>query len=162
MLLSLLYYLGKSGPTLAYKPDNTSLTEKDFMRMGNFFYLGVGQGVERNEGLYELPVPGFTNYHAIIYAFSIADRENNESRNPGKNYAIIAIIIPKFMRFSLKHPTSIESFLGEQISSFEDLRDLRDYWQNSLYYPKIFTYLWEFSSQNFFPPQLEHAAATLF
>ncbi|OLS26720.1 MAG: hypothetical protein HeimC3_08220 [Candidatus Heimdallarchaeota archaeon LC_3] len=123
----LIFHLSRLGPTLTYitKKDSTVISTNDAIRIGNFFYIAVGQGNERNIGLYELPVPGFSEFHSFVYAFEVLDPDNEDPRAQGKNYCMLAVIFPKWIREFLPHTSFINQVLNESFVQFQTLSEIK-------------------------------------
>lgn len=122
-----IFHLSRLGPelTMTTKKKSTIFTFNDYLRIGNFFYIAVGQGNERNIGLYELPVPGFSDFHSFVYAFEVLDPDNEDPRAQGKNYCMLAIIFPKWIREFLPHGSLIHTIVRENFLHFQTLTELR-------------------------------------
>jgi hypothetical protein len=122
-----IFHLTRLGPELTFttKEKSSVFTFNDYLRIGNFFYIAVGQGNERNIGLYELPVPGYPDFHSFVYAFEVLDPDNDDPRAQGKNYCMLAILFPKWIREFLGHFSSLNQILAENLIQFQTLTDLK-------------------------------------
>ncbi|MFX1514373.1 MAG: response regulator [Promethearchaeota archaeon] len=134
----LIFYTSRLGPTLAYKPTKVTFTEEDYIKMGVFFYLAVGQGNVRNYGLFELPVPGFPTYRSFVYSFDVLDPTNEDPRSEGKNYCLLVLLFPTRIREYLIHPFDLENLIEENITDFTALEHLRSPEVFNRLFPHIF------------------------
>jgi hypothetical protein len=126
---AIVFYLDKQGPELTYQPNmmRSPFSEADFIKMSTFYYMAVGQGnTGRNTGLYELPVPGYPEFHAIIYAFDVLDPDNEDPRDEGKNYCLLVILHPRWFRKFLYHPSKLELIIQEYLLPYYRLKDFKN------------------------------------
>jgi hypothetical protein len=126
---AIVFYLDKQGPELTYQPNvmRSPFSEADFIKMSTFYYMAVGQGnTGRNTGLYELPVPGHPEFHAIIFAFEVLDPENEDPRDEGKNYCLLVILHPRWFRKFLYHPSKLELIIQEYLLPYYRLEDFKN------------------------------------
>ena len=100
-------------------------TEEDYLKMGVFFYLAVGQGNVRNYGLFELPVPGFPNFRSFVYSFDVLDPDNQDPRSQGKNYCLLVFLFPTWVQEFLVHPFELEKIIREKIVDITKLEQLK-------------------------------------
>ena len=123
-----LFYLDQNGPTLLISTPQNTFNVGDYFRMGNFFYLAIGQGNTRNYGLYELPVPTNKNYHAYIYAFDALDEQlvDIDHRCIGTNYCLLVLFFPLNLRNRLPHPVNMEKIIREELFPFYRIDQLKD------------------------------------
>ncbi len=128
-----IFYNTKLGPSLAYVPAKVPLSEEDYIKMGVFFYLAIGQGNVRNYGLFELPVPGYPNYRSFVYSFDVIDPDNHDPRSQGKNYCLLVLLFPNWVHEFLLHPFDLEKIVREKLNDFTALEHLRS--------PEIFSRL---------------------
>lgn len=126
---AIVFYLDKKGPELTYQPNSrhSPFSEADFIKMSTFYYMAVGQGnTGRNTGLYELPVPGHPEYHAIIYAFEVFDPDNEDPRDKGRNYCLLVVLHPRWFRRFLYHPSKLELIIRDYLLPYYRLEDFRN------------------------------------
>ena len=93
--------------------------------MGNYFFLAIGQGHDRNIGLFELPFPGNPNYFSYIYATEIEDDEYDDPRSIGVNYALFTLIMKKSSKPNFPHPVTMEKYFVDVIKEYPNLKSFK-------------------------------------
>lgn len=127
------FHIDRTGPRLTFPPyieTSANYSDHDLLKMGNFFYLAIGQGSNRNFGLYELPTPGYPKTQAYIYAYELEDPNNPDPRNQGKNYCLLTFLIPTDERDLLPHSivleekikVCLEKYIFSQNKTLDDLK----------------------------------------
>ncbi|OLS27728.1 MAG: hypothetical protein HeimC3_01960 [Candidatus Heimdallarchaeota archaeon LC_3] len=125
---AMVFHLDKQGPDLTYQLPNKlfPFSEADFIKFSTFYYLAIGQGNNRNYGLFELPVPGYPEYHSMIYAFDVIDPDNEDPRAEGKNYCLLVILHPRWLRKFLHHSWKMEMIIQDYLLPYYKLENFRN------------------------------------
>lgn len=121
----LVFYLDDKGPKLLNSKENINLaySKQNLLKMGSFFYLAIGLGNERNLGLFELPVPGYSEYTAIVYSTEVKDESYMDQRSLGLNYLLLSFVFPKNKKSILPHSTQIEKIFENIVNNYPNLSD---------------------------------------
>ncbi|MFW9996426.1 MAG: hypothetical protein ACFFD4_30565 [Candidatus Odinarchaeota archaeon] len=125
VVYGLVFGLNEFGPTLIYQYEKNTLTELDIVKIGGYFYPAIGQGSNRNQGLYKLPVPGYPELNAFVYAYNVIDPDYTDPRCPGQNYCLVVVIFPKWVREFIPHPSELEKIFKETFAEFKEIKDLK-------------------------------------
>ena len=125
---AVVFHLDKQGPSLTYHLPSRHLpfSEADFIKFSTFYYLSIGQGNNRNYGLFELPVPGYPEFQSLIYAFDVIDPDNEDPRAEGKNYCLLVILYPRWIRKFLYHSWKMEMIIQEYLLPYYKLEDFKN------------------------------------
>lgn len=121
----LIYSLEMIGPNPIAKSSDPIFNYDEYLRIGNLFFLAVGQGNHRSYGLYELPVSGYQELHALVYAFDIHDQLNFDRRNNQNTYCLFVLIFFKELREYLPHITYIEELISKTLSNYNSIDKLK-------------------------------------
>ena len=134
-----VFCLDQNGPKLLMSTPQNTFCVEDYFKMGNFFYLAIGQGNTRNYGLYELPVPTYRNYHAYVYAFDVLDEQTIDTspRARETNYCLLVLYFPLNIRDKLPHPVDMERAIKEELVFSYRLDQLKDIYLNKRNLTKI-------------------------
>ena len=121
----LIYSLELVGPDLIARSSDPIFNADDYLRIGNMFFLAIGQGNYRNYGLFELPVPGYSQLHALVYAFDVDDQLNADYRNEHHIYCLYVLIFPKELRGCLPHIIYIEELIRWTLNTYPTIDKLK-------------------------------------
>lgn len=126
-----IFRFGQFGPEPIYKsqlPFDLSKEKEDafYLRIGLYYMTSIGAGHTFAEGLYELPVPDYDDFHGLVFGFRMKDTGNTDSRfeQIGKNYGLIVIIYPKIYRSIIPDHASLETKIAEVILEYADMNSL--------------------------------------
>ncbi|MHA1215157.1 MAG: response regulator [Candidatus Hodarchaeales archaeon] len=130
----LVFRFGLLGPEpflTSCLPFENGLDEKQreeyLIKLGTQYMTATGAGHEYALGLFELPVFGHNNYHALVYSFWMKEKNHPDKRirqNEGNNYGLVVILYPKIFRAILPTRFEIEKKIDHIISLYESMDEL--------------------------------------
>ena len=121
---ALVYNLESLGPNFILKSPSMQLDDNEIQKIGMFFYITVGQGLNYNIGLFQLPVPYIVNLLALVYSFKVTDTKIMDIGQKKENYCLLALLFPCKNRFYMHHLTIIEQIIRYQLKNCFELNDL--------------------------------------
>lgn len=86
------------------------------MKMGIYYFTALGQGQAHTTGLFgPLPIADVPGYVALAYVFSIDDPSNEDPRDNGRSYSLIAFSMPETLSPIFSNRSIIASLFEKKL-----------------------------------------------
>lgn len=103
--------------------------ETFLIKIGAHFMTVTGAGHSYSKGLFELPVPQYEKYHALVFAFRLSEKNLVDDRFKGsraKNYGLVVVIFPILFRTILPRRSIIEKKMEDLVDNYSDMEELNE------------------------------------
>ncbi|MHA1449956.1 MAG: PAS domain S-box protein [Candidatus Hodarchaeales archaeon] len=102
----------------------SSNSKELLLNLSVFYMTAIGQGEVYAEGLYELPVGGYSERTSLVYAFRIYDKNMDDPRLDNMNYCLLTVIYPRLLEEFFSDRVKIEQTMKELVASLSELEDI--------------------------------------
>ncbi|MFQ5980387.1 MAG: hypothetical protein ACE5OZ_19805 [Candidatus Heimdallarchaeota archaeon] len=124
---AILVYSGIEG--IALIDEISSIFSKDhgqfILKLGLFYFTAIGQGGDYHHGFFgPLPIPGSKDYVSFVFATTVLDKSQQDSRANGKSYILTCLACERSKLPKCLDRPSIEKALEGLFASIRDVKEV--------------------------------------
>lgn len=124
---AILVYSGIEGIALIDEISRIFSKDQDqfILRLGLFYFTAIGQGGDYHHGFFgPLPIPGSKDWVSFVFATTVSDKSQQDSRANGKSYILTCLACERAKLPKCMDRPSIENALKELFASIRDVKEV--------------------------------------